>query len=127
MEHSPRGAVTVLVVDDDADWRILVRESLEQAGFRVVEAARGDAAVTSVEHHQPDIVVLDHHMPGVNGLDLIAFLHRRWPALPLVLTSAFGDASLVKRAQQLGATRYLDKPCHLDTLVTEIAALSESR
>jgi CheY-like chemotaxis protein len=114
---------TILVVDDDADWRALLRESLEEAGFEVLEESRGDRALRTVERHQPDVVVLDHHMPGLNGLELIAFLHQRWPALPVVLTSSFGDPGTIERARGLGA-RYLDKPFTITTLVNEIARLS---
>jgi CheY-like chemotaxis protein len=115
---------TVLVVDDDVDWRQLLRESLEKAGYRVIEAPRGDVALTSVEQQRPDVVVLDHHMPGLNGLDVTARLRTRWPLLPIVLMSAFGDAHVMERAHELGVTRYLDKPFPISTLVEQIGRLS---
>jgi two-component system response regulator AtoC len=126
-DRARRGGSTVLVVDDDGDWRMLLREWLEGAGFQVLEETRGDSALSSIERHRPDVVVLDHHMPGLNGLDLVAVLHRQWPGLPLVLTSAFGDPGLIARARRLGASRYLDKAGDIETLVTEIVALSARR
>ena len=121
-----RDVSTILVVDDDADWRALLRESLEQAGFEVFEESRGDRALGAVERALPDVVVLDHHMPGIDGLEVTAFLHERWPSLPVVLTSSFGDPAIVERALGLGA-RYLDKPFQMAALVGEVARLSRSR
>jgi DNA-binding response OmpR family regulator len=117
---------TILVVDDDPDWRALLRESLERAGFRVFEESRGDRALRAVERRRPDVVVLDHHMPGIDGLEVTAFLHERWPALPVVLTSSFGDPRLVERARGLGAL-YLDKPFQIAALVCEVTRLAEGK
>lgn len=121
-----RDLPTILLIDDDPDWRVLVRESLEQAGFRVFEESRGDRVLHAVERRRPDVVVLDHHMPGIDGLQVTAFLHERWPTLPVVLTSSFGDPRTVERARGLGA-RYLDKPFQLAALVREVATLSEGK
>jgi DNA-binding response OmpR family regulator len=124
-ENATGNISTILVVDDDADWRALLRESLEHAGFEVFEESRGDRALRVIERQHPDVIVLDHHMPGINGLELTAFVHQRWPSLPVVLTSAFGDRSTVERALGLGA-RYLDKPFQMSELVREVARLSRS-
>lgn len=117
----------VVVADDDAEWRVLLRYSLEQAGFQVLEASRGDVALVMVERQRPDVIVLDHHMPGLNGLDVIAVLHRRWPTLPIVLMSAFADPRIAEQALGLGASRYLDKPFHMVALVTELLTLLRSK
>jgi CheY-like chemotaxis protein len=127
-EASPEGRpATVLVIDDDAEWRSLLREALGQVGYRVLETARGDLALAAVERDRPDVLVLDHHMPGLDGLDLIAALRRRWPILPVVLTSAFGDPLIAERALRYQATRYLDKPFHITSLIAEISALAGGR
>jgi DNA-binding response OmpR family regulator len=123
VDPAHRDGPTVLVADDDAEWRTLLRYSLEQAGFQVLEASRGDSALTLAERQPPDVVVLDHEMPGLNGLDVITGLRRRWPTLPIVLTSAFGDPRIVEQAMGRGASRYLDKPFHLAALVAEILTL----
>jgi len=124
MESRCTGSATILVVDDDIDWRLLLCESLESAGYRVLDAPRGDVALTMVEQQQPDVVVLDHHVPGLNGLDVIMQLRRRWPRLPILLMSAFADRSVVERAHELGVTHYLDKPFPMVRLLEEIDSLS---
>jgi len=118
---------TILIVDDDAEWRNVLRLALEGAAFHVIEVPHGDLALVAVEQHAPDVVVLDHHMPGLDGLSLIGLLRRRWPTLPLVLTSAFCDPVTVERALRAGATRYLDKPFRLRALLAEIEALIKHR
>src|SRR5262245_45881353 len=118
---------TILIVDDDAEWRNVLRLALEGAELHVIEVPHGDLVLAAVEQHEPDVVVLDHEMPGVDGLSLITLLRGRWPRLPLVLTSAFCDPVIVEQALRAGATRYLDKPFRLRALLTEIEALTKHR
>ncbi len=120
-------AATVLIVDDDPACRALLRDSLVRVGFRVVEASRGDDALATVERHRPDVVILDNHMPGGDGLDLLGPLRGRWPGVPVVLMSAFGDRRTAERAVALGAARYLDKPFRIAEFVAEIRRLCTVR
>jgi len=124
MSDDVPAAATVLVVDDDAACRALLRDSLLREGFQVVEEARGDAALARAERERPDVVVLDDHMPGRRGLDLLDPLRRRWPGVPIVLMSAFGARETAERALGLGAARYLPKPFRIADFVAEIRRLS---
>jgi len=115
-----RPALTLLVVDDDPAWRDALKGWLEREGFRAVMLARADWVVPAVELHRPDVIVLDVNLPGVSGLDLLGALGRRWPALPVVIMTAFGGPGVGDVARRLGAAAYLEKPFRMASLVREI-------
>ncbi len=104
---------TVLVVDDDAQMRALLRDVLERDGLRVFEEARGAEAILAVESMRPDIVILDQEMPGTSGFDVLSFLRHRFPGLPVILITAFGGPRVAEEARRRGAHHYLEKPFRL--------------
>jgi DNA-binding NtrC family response regulator len=112
--------LTLLVVDDDSAWRDALKEWLEREGFRAVMLARADWIVPAVELHRPDVIVLDVNLPGASGLDVLDGLGRRWPALPVVIMTAFGGPGVGNTARRLGAAAYLEKPFRMGILVDEI-------
>lgn len=114
---------TVLLADDDGDWRAALKVWLERERLRVVALARGDWVVSAIELHQPDLVILDVNLPGANGLDLLATIRSRCPRVPVLVTTAFGGPGLADVARRLGATGYLDKPFPLADLLAEIRRL----
>lgn len=117
---------TVLVVDDDEAWRAALKDSLEREGFHVVAVARSEWTLPAIELYRPAVVVLDNLMPGpMIGLDLLPSLRRRWPALPIVMMTAFGGRGTAEEALRQGATVYLDKPFRVADLVGEIHRLIE--
>lgn len=107
----PQARVTVVVVDDDPDVRLLVRHKLRRAGMDLVgEACDGAEAVEVVRRTQPDVVLLDLHMPGTSGDEALPQLVRVAPAAMVVIFSA-GDLGDAGRRELLrrGATAYYDK------------------
>jgi DNA-binding NtrC family response regulator len=117
---SSRGPTLTLVVDDDAQWRDALRSWLERDGFGTVMLARADWVVAAVELHRPDVVVLDVNLPDGNGLDVLENLGRRWPELPVIITTAFGGVGTADCARRRGAAAYLEKPFRVATLLDEI-------
>ena len=69
---------TVLVIDDEAPVRALVRSALSSAGYKVMEAANGREGLTLFRQRPPDLVITDIHIPELNGLDLIMELTREF-------------------------------------------------
>ena len=98
----------VLVVDDEAAIRRLVRATLEEAGYQVREAADGAEALGLIAQQRPQLVFLDMRMPNMDGWTLAAELTRRRIDVPLVVMTADGQAHLA--AMKLGARDYLGKP-----------------
>ncbi|MDP3910036.1 MAG: response regulator [Gemmatimonadales bacterium] len=105
---APRGLA--LVVDDDPAMRTLVKDLLawEEIGAR--ELPSGEGLIEAVEQEEVTLVVLDKEMPGASGLDLVAYVRRRRPGLPVIVITAFGGSGVRAEAMRLGATAYLDKP-----------------
>jgi two-component system alkaline phosphatase synthesis response regulator PhoP len=103
---------TVLVVDDDRPIRVLCRTSLEDSGFRVLEAADGDAALASVRAEPPDLILLDIMMPGLSGWEVTSALlaDRSTDEIPIVFISARTELADRVRAFELGVQDYLTKP-----------------
>lgn len=109
--------MTVLIIEDDAAMRRLLRDVLERAGHRVVERCDGTDLPEIVEHEVFDAVVLDKEMPGASGLDLLSFLRRRRPAVPVIFVTAFGGAAVAEEAARRGAFSYLEKPFRISAVL----------
>jgi DNA-binding NtrC family response regulator len=114
-ESGDRRQWTVLIVDDDADMTALLRDALER-DHRVFTATDAGRALDLVEIAQPDAVVIDKQMPGTSGLDLLMVLRRRFPAMRLILITAFGGRLVAGEARARGADHYLEKPFRLQEL-----------
>jgi DNA-binding response OmpR family regulator len=116
-------SLRVLVVDDDEEMRNLLRRSLEFDGHHVTERDRGSQVLRTLRDSTFDLVILDNLMPGLNGLELLPTLRREFPAVPILLVTAFGGRQTASSALRLGAASYLEKPFRLGQLRDAIAGL----
>src|SRR5580765_5372658 len=113
---------TILVVDDEAAVSEAVRARLSNEGFRVVLAADGPQALELAEAEQPDLVVLDLMLPGMDGLEVCRRLQsRRWVPV-LMLTARTEEADKVA-GFAVGADDYLTKPFSLRELTVRVRAI----
>jgi DNA-binding response OmpR family regulator len=114
---------TVLVVDDDRPMRALCRASLEKAGFQVLEAADGEAALESVKAEPPNLILLDIMMPGISGWEVTSELlaNRSTDQIPIIFISARTEYADKARAFELGAQGYLAKPFDPAVLAETVA------
>lgn len=114
----------VLVVDDEADIRLLARLVLEGAGFEVREAASGVEALAVLAAHDIDVVLLDLRMSPMDGWEVLEHLREsgRLPGLPVVMLSAHADPRMAARALELGCTAYLSKPFSTAELLASVGA-----
>ncbi|HEY0447597.1 response regulator transcription factor [Actinophytocola sp.] len=99
----------VLVVDDDLTVRDVVRRYLELAGHQVALADNGEDALAWIARHEPDLVVLDLMLPGIDGLEVCRRL-RATSAVPVVMLTALGEEENRIAGLQLGADDYVTKP-----------------
>lgn len=110
----------VVIAEDEAIIRLDLKEILQGEGYDVVaETGRGDEAVTLVRQHQPDLVILDVKMPGIDGIEAA----RRITAdvrVPVLILTAFSQRNLIEEARDAGVAAYLVKPFQRNELVPAI-------
>jgi DNA-binding response OmpR family regulator len=112
----------VLVVDDDETVRDVVRRYLEVAGFTVDQAGDGAEGLAQFAAHEPDLVVLDVMMPGINGLEVCKRL-RQVSQVPIVMLTALGEEENRIAGLQLGADDYVTKPFSPKELALRVASV----
>jgi DNA-binding response OmpR family regulator len=117
--------MTVLVIEDDHEMRALLCDALEVAGYRSVARPDGRELTTLAEVERFDAVVLDKELPGPDGLDLLSFLHKRLPAVPVILVTAFGGPAVAEEAANRGAYCYLEKPFRMTAILATLAAVAK--
>lgn len=114
-------AQTILVVDDEARIVKLLRDYLERAGFDVLDARDGEAALTLARLEHPDLIVLDLMLPGVDGLDICRRL-RQESGVPIIMLTARVEESDRIVGLELGADDYVTKPFSPRELVARVRA-----
>lgn len=113
---------TILVVDDEAKLRAMVRLYLEREGFRVVEAPNGREALFAARYEKPDLVLLDLMMPEMGGYDFIRQFTRESDAPIIVLTARIEESDKVV-GLELGADDYVTKPFGVQELMARVRAV----
>ena len=117
---------TILVVDDEPQITRLAQDYLVRDGFRVFVAADGGAALTLARHEQPDLVVLDLNLPGMDGLEVCRTL-RRSSDVPIVMLTARAEETDRLIGLELGADDYITKPFSPRELVARVRAVLDTR
>jgi two-component system KDP operon response regulator KdpE len=111
---------TVLVVDDEPSIRISLRTILSGLGFVIVEAARGEEALSLVRTAQFDVVLLDINMPGMGGIEVCRLMRKSSPRLPIVMLTVQGSEERKVEALDAGADDYITKPFQLRELIARL-------
>ncbi len=116
---------TILIADDKAPGRELVRTVLEKAGYRVFEACDGIEALEAANRVKPDLIILDLHMPGLDGFGVVKELRslELFNTLPIIALTASAMQGDKERALALGFTGYIPKPVSLSQLRAEVSRL----
>ncbi len=108
----------ILVVDDNPDSREMLSFILTGEGFSVIAAGDGLEALDLVKEVHPDLIITDINMPNIDGIELTKKLREQFKStLPIMVVSAFGG-ELVSKAIEAGANGAIQKPLHVDSLLT---------
>jgi len=123
--------VSILVVDDESDvaelFRQRFRREVRQGTYAMHFANSGEDALEKlVGGIEPALIAIlsDINMPGMDGLTLLGEVKKRWPDMPVMMVTAYGDSERRRMAQEYGAAEFLTKPVDFDLLKAELQELS---
>ena len=111
-------ALTAWVVDDDQSVRWVLEKALRQADIETRTFERGEHLLDALESGEPDVLITDVRMPGIDGLTLLDRLRRFKPDLPVIVVTAHSDLENAVAAYEGGAFEYLPKPFDVDEAVS---------
>ncbi|BDD87062.1 sigma-54-dependent transcriptional regulator [Desulfofustis limnaeus] len=111
---------TILVVDDEPNYLIVLSELLRDEGFEVLTAPGGEEALATVKEADLDVVLTDMQMPGMDGMTLLGEIKKSYSDLPVVIITAYAEIDKAVAAMQAGAYSYLAKPFSNDELIVTI-------
>jgi two-component system chemotaxis response regulator CheY len=129
------GALTgngrVLVVDDEPSVRTIVRLLLEKAGYDVIEAENGEAAIEALNTGENrlvlDVVICDIRMPKINGVQALEYFQREYPHVPVIVLTAYPDTKMAVSFMRNGVADYLIKPVDAQRLRAAVEKAMEQR
>ncbi|WP_231510371.1 response regulator [Fischerella sp. PCC 9605] len=114
----------IILIDDYDLFRLLMRDLLKGQNYQVIATDNGITGLQLVQEQQPDLIICDTDMPGLNGFDIIEKLHQdlNTTKIPFVLLSYMANNTEREHAIQLGATAYLSKLTPLNQIVEKVAS-----
>ena len=113
---------TILIIEDEPELVKVLRSYLEQSGFTVLSAGRGDTGLSIWEHKHPDLVILDLNLPGMDGLDVAREIRRK-ASTPIIMLTARVEETDQLIGLELGADDYIPKPFSPRIVVARVRAL----
>ena len=113
---------TILIIEDEPELVKVLRSYLEQAGYTVLTAYRGDSGLSIWEHKRPDLVILDLNLPGMDGLDIAREIRRKGDT-PLIMVTARVEEADRLIGLELGADDYIPKPYSPREVVARVRAV----
>ncbi|KMM36628.1 response regulator [Guptibacillus hwajinpoensis] len=119
----------ILIVDDQYGIRILLNEIFQKEGYQTFQAANGVQALSIVKSEDPDLVILDMKIPGMDGLEILKRIKKMEARALVIIMTAYGELDMIHEAMDLGAITHFAKPFDIDEIKAsvkkELAALSQ--
>ena len=106
----------ILIADDEKNMRWILAKNLTDEGFTVIEAADGKEAFENFLDKEPDMVILDYQMPGIDGMEVLKRIKTINDKVPVIMITAHGSTDAAVEAMKLGAVDYISKPFDIDEL-----------
>ena len=112
----------VLLVDDEEEFVKALAERLKMRDLRSDTVLDGEEALSFVEDQEPDVMVLDLKMPGIDGMEVLRQVRKAYPKIQVIILTGHGTEKHEEEAKRLGAFDYLEQPVNLDVLVKKMKA-----
>ncbi|WML46264.1 response regulator [Neobacillus sp. PS3-40] len=106
----------ILIVDDQFGIRILLNEVFQKEGYNTYQAANGLQALDVVKKHDPDLVLLDMKIPGMDGLEILKRMRVLDKDIRVIIMTAYGELDMIQEAKELGAIMHFAKPFDIDDI-----------
>ena len=113
-------AKKMLVVDDEIEICAFLKTFFEERDFEVRTANSGETAIEDIEKVKPQVVLLDVHMPGMDGMHVLREIKARYPAIKVIMVTALETREKIEEAMRLGADNYITKPLSLEYLEKDV-------
>lgn len=118
--------IKILLVDDEEDFIRTLSERLEMRDLKSNTAFDGEQAISIVNDKEPDIMILDLKMPGINGMEVLRRVRKSYPNIQVIIQTGHGNDLDEAEARQLGVFDYLKKPVDVELLVERIKAAAKA-
>lgn len=110
----------ILIVDDEDALRTILSSELVGAGYEIATAADGEEGVAEVKNRKFDLVLLDIHMPKLDGFEVLKFIKKEHPEVKVIMLTGFADLKNAIESKKYGAEDFVSKPYDLVDLLTTI-------
>jgi two-component system, NtrC family, response regulator HydG len=119
----------ILIVDDEASHRLMLRAHLEKAGYKIEDAESGETALAMIQNASGpfDLMLLDLKMPDMDGLQVLEMLHERGVSVATIMMTAYSSIDSALKAGRLGIKHYLAKPLDTDELLLMVEEILNTR
>ncbi len=118
---------SILVVDDEASHRMMLKAHLNEEGFDVIEASDGQEAIDLVGRYFYNLILMDIRMPVMDGVEALTQIKKISPAIPVIMMTAYGSIDSAVEALKTGADDYLTKPLDMDELLLKVKKILHYR
>jgi len=117
----------VLVVDDEKDFVEMLSLRLKEVGEKVTPAYSGKECLETLENREIDVVILDIKMPGMDGIETLREINKRFPLVEVIMLTGHGTIETAVEGMKLGAFDYLLKPADFDDLMTKLGGAKKRK
>lgn len=117
----------ILIVDDERNIRLTLKDILEDEDYETLQAERGELALELLHEHSVDLVILDVKLPGMDGIDVLKEIRKAWPGLDVLMISGHGTIETAVEAVKLGAYDFCEKPLSMAKILTAARNIREKR
>lgn len=110
----------LLVVDDEHEICEFLKAFFEERSFNVTTVSNGELALTEVDRVRPQVVLLDIHMPGLDGMNVLRQIKQKYPQMKVIMVTALETRDKIEEAMRYGADNYITKPLSLEYLEKDV-------